>query len=118
MQVQFEVPGTPISINHMYHQRGRRRFLCVAGKKYKELVAKIAKPLFDNPLECDIKIELKYVFPDRRLRDCTNYDKGPLDALTGIAYVDDSQIQECVLRKEIGNKTTACTKIIVSWNEK
>lgn len=116
--VKFTIPGNPLSVNHLYGQHGKRRFLYAAGKKYKELVANIARPLFDEPLPCDITIEINYIFPDKRRRDVTNYDKSPIDALTGIAYHDDCQIQECVLRKTIGNKTSASTEIIILWNEK
>ena len=115
--VQFTIPGNPLSVNHMYGQHGKRRFLYAAGKKYKEVVAEIARPYFKTPLIGDVKTEITYIFPDKRRRDVTNYDKSPLDALIGIAYEDDSQIQECTLRKRVGNKTTASTEIIITWDE-
>lgn len=115
--VKLTIQGVPLSVNHMYGRHGNRTFLYKEGKLYKERVAEIAKPHFDIPLECDIRLEISYVFPDKRRRDVTNYDKSPIDALSGIAFKDDCQVQECLLKKVIGDKNTASTVIIIIWDE-
>ena len=115
--IKLIVPGLPLSCNHMYGVHGKHRFLYAAGKKYKELVASIAKPLFDKPIEGNVDLDITYYFPDKRRRDVTNYDKSPIDALSGIAFVDDSQVQTCVLRKFI-DKDNPHTEIIIFDNSK
>lgn len=43
-------------------------------------------------LEGDVALVARVWFPDRRKRDAGNYRKLLTDALTGIAYSDDSQL--------------------------
>lgn len=114
--IKLIIPGLPLSCNHMYGQHGKRRFLYAAGKKYKELVAKIATETIKGkklPTKEDIaQMDITYYFPDKRRRDVTNYDKSPIDALSGIIYDDDCQIQMVVLRKGI-DKSFPRTEIVI-----
>lgn len=110
--IKLTIPGNPLSVNHLYGQHGKRRFLYAAGKKYKDLVASIAKPYFKEPLDGNVSLEITYYFPDKRRRDVTNYDKSPIDALSGIAFQDDCQVQTCMLRKHI-DKDNPHTEIII-----
>ena len=116
VMIKLTVPGNPLSVNHLYGQHGKRRFLYAAGKKYKELVAKVATDAVKGkklPTSEDIALMvITYYFPDRRRRDVTNYDKSPIDALTGIIYDDDCQIQMVVLRKSI-DKANPRTEIMI-----
>lgn len=99
--VEFTVEGTPISVNHMYHSRGKIRFLCKEGKLYKEKVANIVKKLVDKITLKNVLVEITFYFGDNRRRDVSNYDKGLLDSMIKIVYDDDSQIQTLVLNKLI-----------------
>lgn len=49
--------------------------------------------------DCDVKIDL--YFKDKRRRDVDNYNKLVLDALEGIVYEDDKQIQKLIVEKHI-----------------
>lgn len=53
------------------------------------------RPVTSKPLE--VVIEL--YFGDRRIRDIDNYNKLILDALSGIVYKDDKQIQKLTITK-------------------
>lgn len=89
------IPGKPLSVNHLYSQSKKtgRRFLTAAGKAWKRDVALRVIDLYGRrPLEGRILLCVTYHFPDMRRRDVTNYDKAILDALKGIMYKDDSQI--------------------------
>ena len=117
MKVKLVIPGNPLSVNHLYGVHGKRRFLYKAGKIYKTLVATIAKTEFKKPLENNnVCMEIRYYFPDNRRRDVTNYDKSPIDALSGIAFKDDSQIQECMLKKYV-DKSNPRTEIDIFVKE-
>ena len=45
-----------------------------------------------KPLEGDIEVSITLYFGTKRRADLDNFNKLSLDALTGIAYLDDSQI--------------------------
>lgn len=113
--IKLIIPGNPLSVNHLYGQHGKRRFLYKEGKIYKELVAKEAKKLSYEPApkEAIIYMDIRYFFPDKRRRDVTNYDKSPIDAMTGIVYQDDCQIQRVTLEKYI-DKANPRTEIDIT----
>lgn len=46
------------------------------------------------PLKGSIRVSIRFFFQTKRRRDLDNQNKLVLDALTGIAYEDDSQIDE------------------------
>lgn len=98
---EFTVEGTPVSVNHMYHSRGKIRFLCKEGKQYKEKVANIVKALVTIPTSKNLLVEITFYFGDNRRRDVSNYEKGILDSMIKIVYDDDSQIQTLILHKQI-----------------
>lgn len=99
--ITITIPNNPISVNHMYGSRGTMRFLKKEGKEYKKDVATIANVKCPAPIDGDVGMEIVYYFKDRRRRDVTNYDKAPLDAMSGIVYHDDKQITDIVLRKRL-----------------
>jgi len=45
-----------------------------------------------QPLEGEIEVSITLYFGTKRRADLDNFNKLSLDALTGIAYLDDSQI--------------------------
>ncbi len=46
-----------------------------------------------------VEISIKLFFGDKRVRDIDNYNKILLDALTGIVWKDDRQIQKMTVEK-------------------
>ena len=51
------------------------------------------------PSKRDIGMRLDFYMPNHKRMDWDNLGKLVSDALNGVAYVDDSQIRECVVRK-------------------
>jgi len=47
----------------------------------------------------DIVLDIKLYFQDKRRRDWDNYHKITMDALEGVVYEDDRQIQDARVRK-------------------
>ena len=93
------IPGRPVSVNHMYRDgvgrnNRRTRFLTTEGKLFKQRVVAsfLEKYGRRDVMEGRCLILVVYRWRDRRRRDVTNYDKALLDALSGLAFVDDSQI--------------------------
>ena len=101
MIIRLVISESPISVNHMYGQsRNGRRFLSKKGKDYKETVKNIAiETGCDHLLDDELEVRVSYYFGDKRRRDVTNYDKALLDAMSGVVYNDDCQIQRIILEK-------------------
>jgi Holliday junction resolvase RusA-like endonuclease len=89
--------GEPKSTQHIYRTACRGRFptlyMTPEGKALKEVYQWAAKSQWKGkPLEGDIEVSITLYFGTKRRADLDNFNKLSLDALTGIAYVDDSQI--------------------------
>lgn len=55
--------------------------------------------------EGPVRVEIHFYEPDRRKRDPSNLLKMIEDALTGVAYTDDSQITELEWRRSLNRST-------------
>lgn len=90
----------PVSTNHLYMQRGSARFLDPRAKRCKEAITWEAMAQYrGRPLEGPLKAEINLFWPDRRKHDVDNI-KVFLDALTGIVWEDDGQIEDLRIRKD------------------
>lgn len=99
----FEIKTTPPSINGMY--RGGRRFLTKKGKATKDGISmEILSQRNFEPMKGDIAMNVLFYFPDKRKRDIDNCLKALLDCCTGLLYLDDSQIVELHVYKQIDSK--------------
>lgn len=75
------------------------------GKDYKNKIQIILNSIhYKDDFGGPIKVRIDYYFPDKRRRDVTNYDKVLLDAMQGIVYNDDNQIQTITMSKNIDEK--------------
>lgn len=98
MRIHLEI--TPLSLNTAYPSgKTGKRFLSAKGKAYKEAIGWIAKQNSLGILTGDVGVDYIFGFKDKRARDVDNYIKMAQDALTGIAFNDDSQIVELTARK-------------------
>jgi Holliday junction resolvase RusA-like endonuclease len=98
MIIKFALHEKPVSVNRQYRKGKQGNIYSTAGK-FKASVAWVAKEAIGKikgeyvfPLCRPVSVHIDYYFPDRRRRDCTNFDKAILDALNGIIYEDDSQV--------------------------
>jgi Holliday junction resolvase RusA-like endonuclease len=92
--------GEPKSTQHIYGLacRGRfpQRYMTPAGKALKEQYQGEARYQwgFEKPLKGDIEVSITLYFGTKRKADWDNFHKLSCDALSGIAYEDDSQIKQ------------------------
>ena len=87
----IELKGNPISTNSMF---SGRRFLTPAAKSLKEDFGWQVKSQWrQKPMKGRLKMSVGVYFGSKRARDLDNL-KMVYDALTGIVYEDDSQIDE------------------------
>lgn len=86
----------PISTNNMY--AGRRMMTRVA-REVKQAIAWEARAAYSGQtLQCRLRVHVKLFYRDTRRRDIDNL-KMLFDALSGIVWRDDSQIDELNIRR-------------------
>lgn len=89
--------GNPISVNNLY--RGRR-YLSAAGKVMKEDYKwQIRRQWLGGVNEGLIEVKFDAYFPKKNKRDLDNALKAILDSLSGVLWVDDTQIMKIVATK-------------------
>lgn len=96
----------PPSTNHLYGAgRGGSRFLKPEVRTAKEAIGWEARRQYrGKPLQGPLAIEATFSWPDRRKHDWDN-TKAFFDALAGIIYIDDGQIADAHIIRELGSKT-------------
>jgi len=88
------------------------RHLTPKGIKLKEDYAWQAKSQYQGkPLEGPLEVSLKLYFKDKRVRDWDNWHKASMDSLSGIIWVDDTQIKKATV--EMGYDKAARIEVIV-----
>ncbi len=97
--------GDPKSTQHIYRATCRGRlpttYMTAEGKALKEAYQWEAKSQWSGPpLAGDVEVSVRFFFKTKRKRDLDNQNKLILDALTGIAYEDDSQISALHLARD------------------
>jgi crossover junction endodeoxyribonuclease RusA len=85
--------------------RGGRRFLTSKGREIKdEIGTELLVQRNSGPLAGPVALNVLFYFPNKRRRDIDNCLKALLDCMTGILYLDDSQIDELHVYKQIDTK--------------
>jgi crossover junction endodeoxyribonuclease RusA len=94
------IPGRPVPKGRpRLGVRGRKAFVYTppATREYEKLVGWVAKSLGCRPVEGPVSVALS-VYVKGRL-DADNIAKSILDGLNGVAYEDDDQVIELLVRK-------------------
>lgn len=86
----------PPSLNHLYSTVRGRRVLSREGRQYKDSVAIRARACRVMPGTLKVNVD---VYRPRRAGDLDNTLKALLDSLTGLVWLDDSQIGEIHARR-------------------
>lgn len=111
-EIRFSLPEPPVAWQRA-RTNGKRRFTPPKVAAYKESIAWAAKvvgctPVADVPVEIDVaavfarpkslqaKRHPSWLIPHAARPDVDNLAKAVMDALNGVAYVDDGQV--CSLR--------------------
>lgn len=96
--------GEPKSTNNIYRYACRGNYPCMYmtkdGRELKESYKWEAKSQWKaKPIKGPLDLYIKLFFKIKRNHDIDNYNKLVLDALTGIVYEDDGQIQGMYIEK-------------------
>lgn len=93
--ILINLPGEPLSTQHIYGHSGGRKYLTPKASQRKEEYQWEAKSQYRGPfLEGELSISVVVYFGTKRTGDWDNFHKLSMDALNGIVWKDDSQIKE------------------------
>ena len=99
---QIVLPWPP-SVNKYWRMGRGRMHKSEAGKAYAAEAGFKARAMFKRkPFTGRLRVEIFAFPPDKRARDIDNLLKAPLDALKGICFDDDSQIDELMIMRDSG----------------
>lgn len=115
--MELILKGNPKSTQHIYKMTCRGRFasmyMSADGKALKEDYQWQLKSQYKKkPLTGDIDMRVELFFGDERKRDIDNYNKILLDSMSGIIFIDDSQIQSLLIIKNKDKKNPRIEIII------
>ena len=111
--------GEPKSTSHIYHYHckfGRPSgYMTAEGKALKESYQWQAKSQWHKkPLTGPLQIAIQLYHGTKRKTDWDNFHKLSMDALTGIVWEDDSQVQEANVQKHYDPQNP---RIVITLNE-
>lgn len=102
--IKLKLTVMPPSVNTMWINKPKGRYKSKRGKEFeKEALYEIKRQYKGKLLTGRLKMNLRLFFKGKTKRDIDNYNKGILDALTGIIYADDEQIEELNILKKTDN---------------
>lgn len=94
--------GRPISTNSIYKNHGHIMYMSKEGKLRKEQYRWEATSQWKGKmLKGDVEVIIGLYFDSNRKHDWDNYHKLSMDALTGIVWEDDNQVQTARVDKYI-----------------
>jgi len=104
MSIELILKGEPKSTSHIYKVSCRGKYagvyMSATGKSIKLSYQWQAKSQYKGkPIEGDLEVWIELFFGTKRKADWDNFNKLIMDALTGIVWVDDSQITEAHVSK-------------------
>ena len=110
--------GEPRSTNHIYKMTCRGRFasmyMSAEGKSLKEDYQWQLKSQWKQPIITrDVELEVKLFFGTKRKNDIDNFNKLLLDSMTGIVFVDDSQITKLTISKHYSKEDPRIEVIVL-----
>lgn len=109
--ITITLTGRPISVNHMWRSSVAKNgkaftYMPTEAKNTREAwrltaQSQIRKQGVIGPFVGDVAMTIKFFFENRLRRDIENYIKVAFDALIGVAYEDDSQVQTIIASKQV-----------------
>lgn len=109
-QVEFILPYPP-SANFYWRTVNGHPVVSEAAKVYKSVVASLLAGLVPQPWAGSIRLEIA-VYRPRKVGDLSNTLKVLEDALRGIVFVDDKQVEDIALRRhDDKDRPRACVRV-------
>lgn len=119
--INLTLKGEPKSTNTIYRNHCKfgfpTNYMSKEGKSLKESYQwQIKSQYHGKPLLGSVKLTATLFFGTKRTQDIDNFNKLVLDALSGLVYEDDKQIQEMTVKKDYCKKNPRIELHITSLN--
>lgn len=112
--IKLVLRAMPLTTNSLYAHVGKRRFMTSKGRTNKEEMGWEARTQYrGRPLEGALNAQISLWWPDKRNHDVDNI-KSLLDAMTGILWNDDGQIQELSIKKGVDTQNSRVEIVVES----
>ncbi len=114
-RIRITVPW-PVSVNHYWITRGKRRFLSKEAQAFRSEVANLARPYLHWFGTSRLSVHIDAFPPDKRKRDIDNLLKGLLDALQhACVFEDDNQVDRLsIWRHSKSNVAEGCAVVTIT----
>lgn len=109
----FAVSGTPeVKQRPRVTRGGKRTFTPKDTLDAERIIADTFRLLYPDwkPTDKPVRLKCEFWLPDGKRKDLDNLGKLVMDALNGIAYLDDSQIVETIFKKHTPDKLVQGSK--------
>ena len=116
MTKRLTLTGCPLSVNNIWRRNNKGwTYLTDAGRNLKEKWAWEARTQWKmEPTKEKVSLSLVLYFPDRKRRDLSNQPKLIEDALTGVVWNDDSQIDELIIVRDYDKRLPRVELVIAT----
>lgn len=113
--VSFAIPGEPKAKERPRHGKGGRTFTPATTLRAEKAIAELFRAACElaDPLACDVAMRLDFHLVRRGRRDVDNLQKLVMDALNGVAYVDDNQVVDVRATKRFVEKGHAGSLVTI-----
>ena len=109
------INNTPVSVNHAYRAYRGRVVLSAKAREFKQHVLDCLPEDYIKIMG-KVRLEVKFMFKDKRKRDIDNYLKVLLDSIKGVLFEDDDQIYELKVVKAIGCEREGIELRLEGWD--
>lgn len=115
--VTITIPWDALASSNQRNQRKGGKAHSYGYKRSLEAIRQIAQGAVQGQRpkwpDGTVYMEISFVPPDRRRRDVTNLLKGLMDALEGVVYADDFQVDELHIQRLDADKHDARAEVRV-----
>jgi crossover junction endodeoxyribonuclease RusA len=117
-QYEVTVAGQPVAWQRA-GSKGSHRYTPPRLRDHERLIADhVALTWRRPPLRCPVRLTLYFFMHGRTSADVDNLAKTVLDALNGVLYEDDRQVERLVVNRVQGfTRNAAGTSIHAAWEE-
>ena len=101
--IELTLSVMPPSVNGLWINKPNGRYKSKKGKEFEKIArTELLKQYRGKVLARELKVRIRLFFKTNHTRDIDNYNKAILDSMSGIVFLDDSQITELNINKYTG----------------
>lgn len=116
---EVTVDGHPVAWQRAGRSKSGHTFTPRRVREHQAILREMVGYLWARqPLDVPLRLTLYFRMHGQRTADIDNLAKTVLDALNGVLYVDDRQVQQLFATRTLGHAANeAGTRILATWEE-